>query len=191
MGNGLPSDARPGESASSVPDQFGIRTARRENRERFARFAYKAPVITTAERQTILARPDVQARIERRKRQIVDALVEEEARKAAKTEFEENTGLPPVQYLMELAAAVTGISVEILRSGAKARRFAWPRHFAMWLVHTRRWDLSTPQIGKVFGGRDHTTLLHAFQNVEKHRTDLPFAEWFADRRVQVILSAGK
>src|SRR6266516_438482 len=55
-----------------------------------------------------------------------------------------------------------GLSSEELLSNSRARRVAWPRQLAMYLARecTRE---SLPAIGRQFGGRDHTTVLHAWR----------------------------
>ncbi len=54
------------------------------------------------------------------------------------------------------------LSSEELLSNTRARRVAWPRQLAMYLARefTRE---SLPAIGRQFGGRDHTTVLHAWR----------------------------
>jgi len=55
-----------------------------------------------------------------------------------------------------------GLSSEELLSSSRAQRVAWPRQLAMYLARefTRE---SLPAIGRQFGGRDHTTVLHAWR----------------------------
>jgi chromosomal replication initiator protein len=53
-----------------------------------------------------------------------------------------------------------GISAEELLSGGRAARIAWPRQLAMYLSRELT-GASLPAIGRQFGGRDHTTVLHA------------------------------
>jgi len=53
-----------------------------------------------------------------------------------------------------------GVSPDELLSTARAPRVAWPRQVAMYLARELT-DASLPAIGREFGGRDHTTVLHA------------------------------
>jgi chromosomal replication initiator protein len=53
-----------------------------------------------------------------------------------------------------------GISAEELLSSSRAARVAWPRQVAMYLARELTAE-SLPAIGRHFGGRDHTTVLHA------------------------------
>jgi chromosomal replication initiator protein len=53
-----------------------------------------------------------------------------------------------------------GISREELLSSSRSPRVAWPRQLAMYLSRELT-DESLPAIGRLFGGRDHTTVLHA------------------------------
>ncbi|MBF0249934.1 MAG: hypothetical protein HQL35_04810 [Alphaproteobacteria bacterium] len=53
-----------------------------------------------------------------------------------------------------------------MTSDRRARRFARPRQVAMYLA-TRLTKHSLPLIGRNFGGRDHTTVIHARDNIER------------------------
>ncbi len=53
-----------------------------------------------------------------------------------------------------------GISADELLSSGRSARIAWPRQLAMYLARELT-GASLPAIGREFGGRDHTTVLHA------------------------------
>lgn len=91
-----------------------------------------------------------------------------------------------IDQLLEIAAQITGVTVDELRAPSRRRRVAWPRHFAMALLHVARRDLSTTQIGKIFGQRDHTTVLHALQAQMLRRTYPDCERWYADPRAVEI-----
>lgn len=56
------------------------------------------------------------------------------------------------------------ITVKDLEGKKRSRDIAFPRQVAMYL--TRKYtDLSLPKIGKAFGGKDHTTVLHACDKI--------------------------
>jgi chromosomal replication initiator protein len=55
-----------------------------------------------------------------------------------------------------------GISSQELISSARTARIAWPRQVAMYLARELTAE-SLPAIGRQFGGRDHTTVLHAWR----------------------------
>jgi chromosomal replication initiator protein len=54
------------------------------------------------------------------------------------------------------------ISSEELLSTARTARITWPRQVAMYLARELTGE-SLPAIGRQFGGRDHTTVLHAWR----------------------------
>jgi chromosomal replication initiator protein len=53
-----------------------------------------------------------------------------------------------------------GLTPEELLSSTRTPRIAWPRQLAMYLARELT-GASLPAIGREFGGRDHTTVLHA------------------------------
>ena len=53
------------------------------------------------------------------------------------------------------------IKIEDFNSKKRTRAIAYPRQIAMYLTRELT-DLSLPKIGDEFGGRDHTTVIHAY-----------------------------
>jgi chromosomal replication initiator protein len=74
--------------------------------------------------------------------------------------------------IMDVVADFFGLSVEQLCSESRTRQLVNARQVAMYLVRELT-DMSFPQIGKEFGGRDHSTVMHAKDKIanlmkEKH-----------------------
>jgi chromosomal replication initiator protein len=78
-----------------------------------------------------------------------------------------------VRSVSEIQAAACehfGLSREELLSPARTPRIAWPRQVAMYLARELTGE-SLPSIGRHFGGRDHTTVLHAWRRTTARITD--------------------
>ena len=56
------------------------------------------------------------------------------------------------------------IKIADIESSKRTRNLAYPRQIAMYLCRELT-DTSLPKIGEVFGGRDHTTALHAYEKI--------------------------
>jgi chromosomal replication initiator protein len=69
-------------------------------------------------------------------------------------------GPPTVDLIQEVVADVFGLTREELVSPSRTARVAWPRQVAMYLAREHTHE-TLPAIGKRFGGRDHSTVLHA------------------------------
>lgn len=78
----------------------------------------------------------------------------------------------PIARIQAIVAASYEISVKHMRSDCRRRSVAWPRQVAMYLAHNLT-DRSLPCIGRLFGGRDHTTVIHAIKAVEERMADDP------------------
>jgi len=52
-----------------------------------------------------------------------------------------------------------------LKSERRTRAVTRPRHVAIYLTRNLT-ELSLPEIGQAFGGRNHTTVLHACSRIE-------------------------
>ena len=60
-------------------------------------------------------------------------------------------------------------------SSKRSRNIAYPRQIAMYLCREMT-GLSLPKIGELFGGRDHTTVLHACEKISKDLEKEPNSE---------------
>jgi chromosomal replication initiator protein len=74
----------------------------------------------------------------------------------------ERRGPTSVDEIQTAACEQFGLSAEELLSSARTARIAWPRQVAMYLARELTGE-SLPSIGRHFGGRDHTTVLHAWR----------------------------
>ena len=76
------------------------------------------------------------------------------------------------ESITQAVASHYHIKIEELFNKKRTKNIAYPRQIAMYLCREMA-DLSYPRIGELFGGRDHTTVIHAFEKISKTRkTDL-------------------
>ena len=68
--------------------------------------------------------------------------------------------------IMDVVADHYSIKVADMKSKRRTRNITFPRQVAMYLIRHLT-DHSLPEIGESFGGRDHTTVIHAVEKIEK------------------------
>jgi chromosomal replication initiator protein len=85
---------------------------------------------------------------------------------------------PTIQALITAVTEHYGIRTSDLQSQSRHRSIALPRHICMYLARkcTR---LSLEEIGGFFGGRDHTTVMHAVKTIEQRIADQRSADQLA------------
>lgn len=66
--------------------------------------------------------------------------------------------------IMNVVANHFNLNVEDFKSKKRSRPISYPRQIAMYLCREMT-DLSLPKIGEDFGGRDHTTVIHACEKI--------------------------
>lgn len=71
-----------------------------------------------------------------------------------------------VRKLMEVVADFYNITVEDLLRQSRRKEYVKPRQIAMFLMREEL-ENSFPSIGEHFGGRDHTTVMHAVDKISK------------------------
>ena len=77
-----------------------------------------------------------------------------------------------VDEIQKVCAAHFRIDVSEMRSKRRARAVARPRQVAMYLAK-KMTPRSLPEIGRIFGGRDHSTVIHAVRTIEQLRESNP------------------
>lgn len=71
-----------------------------------------------------------------------------------------------IEQIQEVVAAKYDLKASDLLSSSRAANIAKARHVAMFLSK-KLTTKSLPEIGKLFGGKDHTTVLHACRKIEE------------------------
>ena len=71
-----------------------------------------------------------------------------------------------IQRIQRIVAEYFQISVEDIRSKKRNSNISNPRQIAMYLCRTMT-DESFPRIGIEFGGKDHSTVMHSVEKIEK------------------------
>lgn len=75
-----------------------------------------------------------------------------------------------IPYIQEVVANYYQLTVNDLKAKKRTKSVAFPRQIAMYLSRELT-DSSLPKIGLEFGGRDHTTVLHAHDKISKQLTN--------------------
>lgn len=69
-----------------------------------------------------------------------------------------------IDSIQDVVSSYFNLRVEDLKSQRRTRNIAYPRQIAMYLSR-KLTDMSLPKIGEEFGGRDHTTVIHAYEKI--------------------------
>jgi chromosomal replication initiator protein len=73
-------------------------------------------------------------------------------------------------HIMAVIAEFFGVTIEDLCGPGKTKHVAQARQIAMYLCRELT-DLSLPRIGQAFGGRDHTTVMHADRKIRNEMAE--------------------
>ena len=94
----------------------------------------------------------------------------EVAREALKDLLSASTGQVTVELIQKTVADYYKIKVADMYSKRRPSAIAGPRQVAMYLAKELT-QKSLPEIGELFGGRDHTTVLHAVRKIGGQRSN--------------------
>ena len=70
-----------------------------------------------------------------------------------------------IEYIQDIVSEYFGLTVDDLKAKKKSKEIANARQIAMFLSR-KLTDESFPKIGQEFGGRDHSTVIHAYDKIE-------------------------
>ena len=91
------------------------------------------------------------------------------------------------QFIQETVAKYFNIDAKDLVGSKKSNDIVFPRQIAMYLCRTVP-QLSLPQIGKDFGNRDHTTVMHACKKIENEIKENKNTKLIVDSVKNILLA---
>jgi chromosomal replication initiator protein len=68
--------------------------------------------------------------------------------------------------IIEVVSDFYGVTTEDLLKQSRKKEYVGPRQIAMYIIR-KELETSLPSIGELFGGRDHTTVIHAVDKISK------------------------
>ncbi len=77
-----------------------------------------------------------------------------------------NTRQITIELIQDIVSSYYSLKIEDFKSSRRTRNVAFPRQIAMYLCR-KLTDTSLPKIGEEFGGRDHTTVIHAYEKISQ------------------------
>lgn len=124
-------------------------------------------------------------------RTIAYSLLEEEpitldlAKEVLKDLVNEPKKLITVDFIQRCVAEEFGITLPDFKTKKRNKQIVLPRQVAMYLSRDLT-DLSLPEIGGHFGGKDHTTVLHSINKIKDVLVKNPELKQKVDRVIQII-----
>ncbi len=88
------------------------------------------------------------------------------AKDALETLFEDESPLVTVESIQKYVANYFNIKVSEMKSKNNSKQIVFPRQISMFLCKNMT-DLSLPEIGKKFGGKHHSTVIHSIKKIEE------------------------
>jgi chromosomal replication initiator protein len=89
-----------------------------------------------------------------------------------------------ITSIQEAVASMFGLTVEELKGRSNRHVIAVPRQIAMYLIKQMT-DASLPEIGRHFGGKHHTTVMHSIAKIHELRSN----EVELDRAVRTLMTS--
>jgi len=92
------------------------------------------------------------------------ALVLEQAKEILASLISSKKRIVSIKKIAEIVAEFYNIHTNDLIKQSRKKEFVKPRQIAMFIIR-KELDHSFPSIGEYFGGRDHTTVMHAVEKI--------------------------
>jgi chromosomal replication initiator protein len=101
-------------------------------------------------------------------------LTVDDARNLLKNSIEEDGSSPVrIETIQRVVAVKYSVDVKDIKGHQRTASISLPRQVAMYLACVMT-DLSSTDIGRAFGGKDHSTVLHARKKIEREIAASPF-----------------
>jgi len=94
--------------------------------------------------------------------------------------------LPTIDRIQDVVARRWGVTAEQLRSKARIKTLVIPRQIAMYLARDLL-QMQLIEIGHAFGGRDHSTVIHSVDKVQRQMSrDRGFRDRIESARAELV-----
>jgi chromosomal replication initiator protein len=112
------------------------------------------------------------------------------ARETLKDIVAQNDASRPIQIpdIQEVVSRHFNLDVKDMKSKRRTDAIAFPRQIAMYLARTLT-ECSTTEIGEAFGGKDHTTVMHACNKIKGKMQSDPYFTALVNKITQQIRTA--
>jgi chromosomal replication initiator protein len=109
------------------------------------------------------------------------------AREVLKDMVREVSSRLTLEEIQRRVAGYFQVDLNEIRGARRHRSILYPRQVAMFLCR-RLTEASLPEIGRAFGGRDHTTVMHAVEKIENEITQDIHKKQAIDQLNQLMLA---
>jgi chromosomal replication initiator protein len=107
------------------------------------------------------------------------------AKKVLRDTINERKRFITIEEIQKTVADRFHMKTADMRAKNRAKNVAYPRQIAMHLCRELT-ELSFPEIGRHFGGRDHTTVIHACKQVERMKEHEPSVKQLLEGLIQQL-----
>ncbi len=109
----------------------------------------------------------------------------EMTKEALKDLLKEPKKLITIDFIQRCVAEEFGLTLQELKTKRRNKQVVLPRQIAMY-VSRELTELSLPEIGDCFGGKDHTTVLHSYNKIKSALNNNTSLKEKIDRVIQII-----
>lgn len=102
-----------------------------------------------------------------------------------KNMLRETSKIISIEMVQQIVCDHFKITVNDLKNNKRTRNFVLPRQIAMYLVRQLSHH-SLPEIGKAFGGKDHTTVLYACKKIEDNLCTDPEIKYTVEKLSTIL-----
>jgi len=107
------------------------------------------------------------------------------AKEVLKDLLKESKKIITVDFIQRCVVEEFGVSLHDLKTRRRNKTIVLPRQIAMYLSRAFT-DLSLPEIGEFFGGKDHTTVLHSYNKIKEGINKDALLKSKIDKVIQVL-----
>ena len=91
-----------------------------------------------------------------------------------------------IKDIQEIVAKFYNIRVDDMLSKKRSANIAQPRQVAIYIAREMLINMSITEIGRNFGGRDHTTVMHAYKKISEKIKKDPYFNSYVNKIISKI-----